>query len=515
MDHLNILILTGNMAYEIVKEYTKPFENSVQIHKLPLSIAAFLTPRFVLDHVKKMDLTPYKMIIVPGLMQGSTQPIEDALGIPTFKGPRYASDLPLILDESLSLSHDIPADKLLINQGTEEYDKIIKKLMESSSLHPSISIAGYRIGIDYPPLILAEIVDAPKLSIAQIISKCKYFLKNGAHLLDIGAVVGQNNAQYLGKVITELKSTFSVPISIDSMLPEEIEVAIEAGADIILSLDAGNMNELKNIPKDRIVIIIPTNTKEGIFPKVPEKRVNLLIKNIENARKIGFTNILADPLLESPINPGLMKSLETFILFRKKDPHIPFLFGAGNVTELIDADSTGINAILACIAIELGVSVILTTEYSIKTRKTIDELATALKMGFLASYKKHPPIALPFHLLRAKNKKKYDQILADNPDQSLIITELNESYAPDPIGYFKIWVEQEDHLISVLHFKNSHPHILIQGTSAEALGKKIINLNLIQDPTHILYLGRELERAEIAMFLGKDYVQDLKFDEVL
>jgi dihydropteroate synthase-like protein len=486
----------------------------VQIHVLPISIAAFLTAKFVIDHIKKLECSPFKMIIVPGLMQGSTQPIEDAIGIPTFKGPRYASDLPLILEGSISLSHDIPADKLFINRGMEEYDKAIKKLEEAPSLHPFIPIKGYRIGIDYPPHILAEIVDAPRFTLPQIISKCKYFLKNGAHFLDIGAIVGQNNAKFLGKVIEEVKSKFSVPVSIDSMLPEEIEAAVEAGADIILSLDAGNMNALKNLPKDRIVTIIPTNTKEGIFPKLPEKRVILLSENIENAKKIGFNNILADPLLESPINPGLMKSLETFVLFRKKDPNIPFLFGAGNVTELIDADSTGINAILACIAVELGVSVILTTEYSIKTRKTIDELATAVKMGFFASYKKRPPIALPFHLLRAKNKKKIDQVRESHPDQSLVITDLDESYSPDPIGYFKIWVEQEDQLISVLHFQNSQPHILIQGTSAEALGKKILNLNLIHDPNHILYLGRELERAEIAMFLGKDYIQDLKFNEV-
>ncbi|NVM55769.1 MAG: DUF4346 domain-containing protein [Candidatus Helarchaeota archaeon] len=43
----------------------------------------------------------------------------------------------------------------------------------------------------------------------------------------------------------------------------------------------------------------------------------------------------------------------------------------------------------------------------------------------------------------------------------------------------------------------------------------MLTLNLIKDRNHILYLGRELERAEIALFLGKNYVQDLKFAEVL
>ncbi|NVM56068.1 MAG: dihydropteroate synthase-like protein, partial [Candidatus Helarchaeota archaeon] len=405
---MSILILTGVMAYEILEEYITPFANSVKLMKLPISIAAFITPQFVINQLKKIDFSPYKSIIVPGLMQGSTQSIEDVFNIPTFKGPRYASDIPLILEENLQLSKTIPADKLLLNRGFEEYDKIISKITETTPPHPFIRVKSYRIGIDYPPYILAEIVDAPKLSLQKIISKSQYFLKNGAHMIDIGAMVGQNNAKIIGKIIEEVKSKLKVPISIDSMLPEEIEVAVDAGADVILSLDAGNMKDLKNLPKDRIVTIIPTNVKEGIFPKSPNERIKLLLENINNAKKLGFDRILVDPLLESPITPGLTKSLETFIQFRKKEPHIPLLFGGGNISELIDADSIGVNALLACIAVELGISVILTTEYSNKTRNSINELSIGLKMAFLANYKKRPPTGLPFHLLRAKSKKRYD-----------------------------------------------------------------------------------------------------------
>lgn len=503
------------MAHDIIKEYIEPFANQVKLIKLPISIAAFITPKLVVNQLKDMDLSQYESIVVPGLMRGSCQPIEDALKIPTFKGPRYASDLPIILDEPIQLSKEIPADKLLLNQGIEEYDQLIKKLLQSRPSHPFIQLESYRIGMDFPPLILAEIVDAPKLSLQKIISTGRYFLKNGAHMLDIGAIVGQNNAKKIGKIVEAVKSTLKVPISIDSLLPEEIEIAVEAGADLILSLDAGNMDALKNLPKDRIVTIIPTNIREGIFPKSPEERVKLLLKNINNAKRFGFDRILVDPLLESPISPGLMKSLETFLQFRKRDPTIPLLYGAGNVSELIDADSTGINALLACIAVELGISVILTTEYSNKTRKTVDELSTGLKMAFLANYKKRPSVGLPFNLLRAKNKKKYDIAPKIPSIPPILVTEFDESYSLDSKGYFKIWIDQENQLISILYYHDSQPHSLIQGTSAEALGKKILSLNYIQDPSHIFYLGRELERAEIALFLGKDYVQDLKFAEVL
>lgn len=135
-------------------------------------------------------------------------------------------------------------------------------------------------------------------------------------------------------------------------------------------------------------------------------------------------------------------------------------------------------------------------------------------MAVLANYKKRPPTGLPFHLLRAKNKKRYDQEVHDKPSQVISATDTDETYTPDSKGYFKIWVDHETELISVLHYQRSSPNILVQGQSAEIVGKKIIQLNLIEERSHILYLGRELERAEIALFLGKSYVQDLKFEEV-
>lgn len=514
LDRMSILVLTGQMAYEIVKEYIKPFINSVNLMKLPISIAAFATPDLIIKHLQGLDLSSYKTIIVPGLMQGSTQRIEDRLNIPTFKGPRYASDLPLILEDLPQLSKTIPADKLFIDRGIEEYKNIVERKKKQIPSHKYYEIGSNIIGIDFPPLILAEIVDAPKYPLPKIISQCDYYLKNGAQILDIGAIVGQNNAKTLGIIIEEIKSRFQVPISIDSLTPEEIEVGVEAGADLVLSLDAGNIEELKNLPKDRVFTIIPTNTKEGLFPKSPEKRVDLLFENITKAVQLGFKQILIDPLLESPISPGLVKSLDTCIQFRKKEPNWPVLFGAGNVSELIDADSIGINAILACIAVELGVSVILTTEYSNKTRKTVEELSIAIKLAYFANEKKRPPSGLPFNLLRAKNKKRYDEMLDERPDTSIIVQESNEAYNSDPNGYFKIWIDPMTQLISILHYQNSVPRILITGPSAEPLGKKILTLNLTQDPSHILYLGRELERAEIALFLGKDYIQDIRFEEV-
>ena len=57
----------------------------------------------------------------------------------------------------------------------------------------------------------------------------------------------------------------------------------------------------------------------------------------------------------------------------------------------------------------------------------------------------------------------------------------------------------------------SNDHILLEtliGTSAEALSKKIIELDLTTNLPHISYVSRELKKAEICLAYGKPYIQD-------
>ena len=118
--------------------------------------------------------------------------------------------------------------------------------------------------------------------------------------------------------------------------PAEIEIGVEAGADLILSLDKGNYKELSNIEKNCGVVVLPTNVKEGFMPRTIEDRVEHLVSNIQLIKKAGFKKVIADPLLEAPINPGLFNSLKGYHLFRKKCPEIPLMFGIGNVVELAE-----------------------------------------------------------------------------------------------------------------------------------------------------------------------------------
>jgi dihydropteroate synthase-like protein len=295
----------------------------------------------------------------------------------------------------------------------------------------------------------------------------------------------------------------------------EILAAIDEGIDLVLSLDFGNYEELINLPKDIPIVILPTNMKEGYFPRTPEERVNKLFELTMKLKAKGFTKLIADPLLETPIAPGICNSLETYFLYKKKttsdayrDMKLPLFFGISNVVELMDIDSVGINGLLASIAIELDMGILFTVEHSTKLMFGVKELAESVKLNYLSKYKKSPPINQGIQVFKAKGK-----ISQKTPDideaKIMLVTGLTPEYEEDENGYFKVHINHYSGKIYVLFFSNDH--VVSQtfiGENAEALSKKIIELRLTKNLFHVNYLGRELSRAENCLLQGKPYVQD-------
>ena len=99
-----------------------------------------------------------------------------------------------------------------------------------------------------------------------------------------------------------------------------------------------------------------------------------------------------------------MESIIACRNYAERNPE-PVFFGIGNVTELLDTDSTGVNALLAGIGMELGVSVLFTPEESGKTRGSVYELSVASKMMFLAENRGSVPKDLGINLVLFKEKR--------------------------------------------------------------------------------------------------------------
>jgi len=77
-----------------------------------------------------------------------------------------------------------------------------------------------------------------------------------------------------------------------------------------------------------------------------------------------------------------------------------------------------------------------------------------------------------------------------------------------PKGFFKIFVDKSE-IVAVL-YTGRDPKIVIRGKTAEEICGEIIERGLISKIEHAAYLGRELQKAEIALRTGRSYLQEKK-----
>ena len=522
---MKVLIITGELAYPLIKEVVSDSKEDIIVHIADnTQVAAFLTPRQIIKEVKTSfadQLDEIDMSLVPGLIKKGTKEITKELGIPTFKGSTDGADLAMVLNliGSIDLSEDKPADKLIEEEKRKNAFEFIeqfendKENIERLLKKPNnILIRNLPVGEDFPMRVLSEIANAPFLSKEALINKCQYFVDSGADMIDIGMAAGEDFSDKIPELIETLRPIVGDrPLSIDTLNPKEIQVAAENGIDFVLSLDLGNNSEVQEILKEKDIpaVLLPTNFSQGKSPKSPAERVesmHQLIKDTEGLRYV------ADLILDPVNSASIVESIIACHEFHKQNP-APMFFGVGNVTELMDADSGGVNVLLAGIGMELGVSILFTPEESGKTRGSVYELSTASKMMFLAKHRKSIPKDLGINLVAFKDKHKRNDIILnelDGVEQTRQIEPMK--FIRDKAGSFKINVDYgttvENSQITATHFKKNKPDLVIIGHSAKEIYEEIISKGLVTRMEHAAYLGAELKKAEIAMVTGKEYVQD-------
>ncbi len=180
-----------------------------------------------------------------------------------------------------------------------------------------------------------------------------------------------------------------VPLAADTQDPALIRAALPA-ADIILSLQE------ENIP-----LVGAAVAAAGAAAVVVPGDASLA-ENIRAAEAAGISRIIADPPLLQPAGSGLVSSLSSF-----EDVGYPLFFGgAGNVTELIDADSVGVNALLAAMAHECHAAVLFTSEHSDKTQGSVREMRRAADMMALMGDRPYPKdLGLSLFCIKEKRRR--------------------------------------------------------------------------------------------------------------
>ncbi len=470
---MRILLPTGAATEEIVKCAAADYDADVVVTG---EIASFLTPHTLHMLIRKGR---YDMVIVSGMCTASFEQVERETGIPVFRGPRHAADLTLILPllDSITLSRTIPADDFLTREKAKDAFKQIGELERKAGF--DFLIRNTKIGGGSRIKVLAEVMDAHKCE--NVRNVVEYFMSLGADVIDLGFGFDATPDD-VSRVFSELDD-IDHPLAVDSQNPDLIRPAL-VRADIVLSLQETNIPKAGAWVADAgaAAVVVPGNST--------------LKKNLAMAKRAGIECLIADPLLQ-PVGSGLVASLKGF-----KDLGYPLFFGAGNVTELIDADSVGVNALLAGMAYETGCSLIFTSEHSDKTCGSIWEMRRATEMMSLCNDRPYPKdLGIDLLVLKEKRRRREPPIDYDTITSAKKIPGELEY---DPKGNFRIGLEG-DEIVAVIHGR------AIRGRHWEDVLYTILSHNEVTLLDHAAYLGKELYKAEMAIRYGRSFEQDGEF----
>ena len=274
------------------------------------------------------------------------------------------------------------------------------------------------------------------------------------------------------------------PLAIDTQDPALIAAGLFR-ADIVLSLHDGNIPVIgKAVAEAGIAAVV-----------VPSGQA--LEENIRLAEAAGISCIIADPLLQ-PVGSGLVRSLTAF----PECCRYPVFFGAGNVVELLDADSPGMNALLAGMAKETGASVIFTSEHSDKTKGSVREMRTATEMIALAADRPYPKdLGIDLLILKEKRRRREPPLSCQSLEYA---TQPDGELQYDPKGNFRIGIE-DDQIVAVINGR------AVKGRSWEDMFATILKNGDVSLLDHAAYLGKELYKAELAIRFGRSFEQDGDF----
>ena len=100
-------------------------------------------------------------------------------------------------------------------------------------------------------------------------------------------------------------------------------------------------------------------------------------------------------------------------------------------------------------------------------------------------------------------------------DAKVVIAEYDDmkEFVIDPAGYFLIRILPETNEIEVGFCRSGQKvEVIVRGRKPIDIYHNIMKLNLISRMEHAAYLGRELQKAYIAVQKGIKYVQDSELE---
>ena len=171
------------------------------------------------------------------------------------------------------------------------------------------------------------------------------------------------------RVVTGLKER-GYTVSLDSFDPELIFRADKAGMDLLLSVNSQNLNLARQL-----------NCKVVVIPDFGDGLESIRSKTLRNWNDGMYPTSWILSWTRS-----VSASRSHCFGFTKYGGAIPkrrCSWGIGNLTELTDADSIGMNGLMAGVITELEIDYVLTTEVISWSRGAVRELDLARKLMVL------------------------------------------------------------------------------------------------------------------------------------
>jgi dihydropteroate synthase-like protein len=430
------LFVTGRLAAPALQATLRraelPFEYEVAVMRI--TVAALMTADWI---AKRLEVPAgVTRIMIPGMCQGDIAVLSEHFDVPAEKGPADLKRLP---------AHFGQAD--------------------ARSRYGGRDIR-----------VFAEINNVPHLSRERIVEAASYYGDSGADVIDLGLSLDRKWLDEGPEVIADLKAR-GFTLSIDTLDPDEILMADAAGIDYVLSLNGQNLHVADELRATPVLI-----------PDTPDD-LDSLDATIARMQDLGKP-FMADPIIE-PIGTGFAASLGRYLEVRRRHPDVEMFMGIGNLTELTEADTSGVTAVLLGFCQELGIRNVLTTEVIDWARGAVREAVLAAQLMHFAQQEGTPPKHVDGRLLTVK----------DEDFRPYTEGELRELHASVTDPNVRIFTDAD----------------WIYAFNAERFVKGI-DINSIFDElgvdehTHAFYLGKELMKAAIARGLGKNYRQESPLD---
>lgn len=444
----HIHFVTGRLAEvslrRVVEQLAAEIDFAYTIDVLPITVAALMSPEWI---ARKVAISPdATRVLLPGYCEGDLAPLKAlAGGRPVERGPRDLRRLPEYFGRSRE------------HQGYGEYD------------------------IE----ILAEINNCPQLSLEEIVLQAERYAQKGADIIDLGCEP-QGPWLEVGEAVRRVRD-LGLRVSIDSLDPREIAPAAAAGAELVLSVNSHNRHAAVDWGVEVVAIPDDPHTLEGLDETIQwlaERGVPLRI----------------DPILE-PIGFGFAASLLRYGDVRRRYPDAEMMMGIGNLTELTDVDSAGVNALLLGFCQEQGIRSVLTTEVIPWARNSVRECDVARRLMHYAVTHR----VLPKHLDQRLVQLRDASVTSPHEDELLqLARDIKDN------NYRVFASGGQIHLVSHdLHLADADPFVVMQRLLMSGPGGTVPK-NL--DPGHAFYLGFEMHKALTAITLDKQYQQDEALD---